>query len=957
MGKSGARDALMARSGRVSKMNKGVSYTAGFATALKLSVGVVALTFSSVALAQQTEPSPDDQAGTADSDIVVTGSLIRGIAPAGSNVIGLGEKQIEAAGAVTTNDLLAKIPQATNFFNALPQPGGGTAGGNTVSTINRPNLRNLPGGSTSGAALTLVLFDGHRVVGAGIGTVAVDPDAIPPGAIERVEAITDGGSAVYGSDAVGGVINFITRKRFDGLQVGAHYGFGDDYWTWDANAIGGKDWGSGSIYVAYSYSKHNALYGISRDYVQNIDWNPANATFGLGQERGCDRANVTVGGRNYPMPGMTLSALPNSCDISDYQAFYPAGEQHHVLGSLYQDLSDWLSVDIKAYYTWREDKGSVGPARANNLTIRPTNPYYRNLVGTVDAGANQTVSFSYGPVFGNYARTTRNVYDTWNVTPTFTARLGGKGNWLLRTLFNYGESKTLYDNVDLYSAAQTAAINGTTLATALNPYDIAATNPSVLAGLLKHNIGTGRHQFTDVRSVLDGSLFSLPGGDVRIAVGGEYMNTKYIQQKTNTADYSLPAAVSYSQQVKSVFGEIQVPVFGADNAVGGLQELSLSASGRYDSYSDFGSTFNPKFAVTWKPVDWITITGNYGKSFAAPSAADQLGPLTATTNISSGVVTVPGTTSASLPATLSAPNGATYAPLTLGQTVYNLSLLRGTVSDLKPQRTTNWSIGAKIQPPFVPGLTLNVSYYRIDYRDAINSPQGGSDAQAFFQQFPELVIVDPTDAQVRAYAAQIAGGAGTAALESTIVMGNPNLINTPGGPRVVAIFDIRARNLGLFRLGGIDFNASYVHDTSFGSIDASFAGNLQTVRTNQASALAPQVNLLLTDEPKLRFIATLGANIGNFRAQASLYHTQGFDTVASATRRQDHIDAFNVVNLFFKYDFAGDRLAKDLSLTLHVNNAFNASPPLLRDGASRQNGFANGQTVGRVVQFGFNKQF
>ena len=925
---------------------------------LKLGAALAALTFPALARAQAA-PSSDEQAESMgdEGDIVVTGSLIRGIAPAGSNVIGLGEKQIEATGAVTTNELLSKIPQATNFFNVLPQPGGGTAGGNAVSTINRPNLRNLPGNSSSGTALTLVLFDGHRVVGAGIGAVAVDPDAILPGAIERVEAITDGGSALYGSDAVGGVINFITRKRFDGVQVGGHYGFGDDYWTWDANATVGKDWGSGSLYAAYSYSKHNALYGRSREYVQNINWNSASSTFGLGQERGCDKANVSVGGRNYPLPGLTLASLPNTCDISDFQAFYPAGEQHHSFTSLHQELADWLTVDIKGYYTWRKDSGSVGPARGNNLTIRPSNPYYRNLVGTADAGANQTVSFSYGPVFGDYARTTRNVYDTWNVTPTFTAKLGGKGDWQLSALFNYGESNTLFDNIDLFSSAQTQAINGTTLATALNPYDIAATNPAVLAGLLKHNLGMAHHEFTDIRSVVDGGLFNLPGGELKVAIGAEYMNTKYFQQKTNTADYSLPPEISANQQVKSVFGEIQIPVFGADNAIGGFRELSFSASGRYDSYSDFGGTFNPKFALTWKPVEWITITGNYGKSFAAPSAADQLGPLTATTNISSGVVTVAGSTSASLPGTLSAPNTATYAPLTVGQTVYNLALLRGTVSNLKPQRTTNWSIGAKLQPPFIPGLTLNLSYYRIDFRDAIASPQSGSDSQGFFKQFPGLVIVDPTDAQVRAYAASVVGG--MTALESTIINGNPNAINTAGGPRVVAIFDIRARNLGLYRLGGIDFSASYVHEASFGTVDASFAGNLQTVRTNQVSPSAPQVDLLLTDEPALRFSATLGATVGSFRAQATLYHTHGYDTVASATRLQNRINAFNVLNVFFKYDFGGTKLTKDLSLTLNINNVFNTPPPLLRDGAARQNGFASGsgQTLGRVVQFGVNKKF
>ena len=117
--------------------------------------------------------------------------------------------------------------------------------------------------------------------------------------------------------------------------------------------------------------------------------------------------------------------------------------------------------------------------------------------------------------------------------------------------------------------------------------------------------------------VLDGSVLTLPGGDVKIAVGGEYMSTKYIQQKTNTANYTLPDPVEYTQKVKSVFGEVQIPIFGADNGFGGMRELSVSASGRYDEYNDFGHTFNPKFALTWKPADWITFTGNYGKSFAA----------------------------------------------------------------------------------------------------------------------------------------------------------------------------------------------------------------------------------------------------------------------------------------------------------------------------------------------------
>ena len=433
------------------------------------------------------------------------------------------------------------------------------------------------------------------------------------------------------------MINFITRKRFDGIKVGGHFGFADDYKTWDANIIAGKDWGSGSAYITYSYAKHDPLYGIDRDYVRNVDWNPANATFGLGQNRSCNTPNVSVGARQYPASNFTLATLPNVCDISDEQALYLGGEQHHALASLTQDFNDWLSMDLKAYYTWREDLGSNGPPRAGNLTMRPTNPYYRNLVGTVDAGANQTVNFSYAPVFGERSLSTQNLYSTWNVTPSFTANLGGKGNWQLRTNLNYGESKTEFNNIELFAGAQAAAIAGTTTATAINPYNIAATNPEVLAGLLKNNYGLGKHAFFDARVVLDGSVLTLPGGDVKIAVGGEYMSTKYIQQKTNTANYTLPDPVEYTHKVKSVFGEVQIPIFGADNGFGGMRELKRFGFRRYDEYNDFGHTFNPKFALTWKPADWITFTGNYGKSFAAPSAADQLGPLTATSLVQSAV--------------------------------------------------------------------------------------------------------------------------------------------------------------------------------------------------------------------------------------------------------------------------------------------------------------------------------
>ena len=172
-------------------------------------------------------------------EVVVTGTFLRGTdAPAGTNVIGVSSEEIRETGATTTAQLLQSIPQFGSF-NTLSFPVGA---GNTVTT-NRPNLRTLPGFNNSGGSTTLVLMDGHRVVGAGITSTSPDPDIVPPGVLQRVEIVPDGGSAVYGSDAVAGVINFITRKRIEGIEVDGHYGVADGYHQADGSFSGGNSMG------------------------------------------------------------------------------------------------------------------------------------------------------------------------------------------------------------------------------------------------------------------------------------------------------------------------------------------------------------------------------------------------------------------------------------------------------------------------------------------------------------------------------------------------------------------------------------------------------------------------------------------------------------------------------------------------------------------------------------------
>jgi iron complex outermembrane receptor protein len=246
---------------------------------------------------ETTQKSPDAEQPALE-EIVVTGTLLRGLAaPVGTESITMDAQQIQATGAMSGTQILQSIPQ-NNSFNNLQFA---TAAANVI-TINRPNLRDLP--QTTGASSTLVLLNGHRVVGMGVSTTSPDVDIVPPALLQRVEIVPDGGSAIYGSDAVAGVINFITRKDFEGVEVEARYGDGDHYDATDASVTAGFNWDSGSAYAGYNYSYNSALSGGNLDWVRMYPVNRPDIPL-LGQpvtNLGCSPGNVRVNGQSYACP-------------------------------------------------------------------------------------------------------------------------------------------------------------------------------------------------------------------------------------------------------------------------------------------------------------------------------------------------------------------------------------------------------------------------------------------------------------------------------------------------------------------------------------------------------------------------------------------------------------------------------------------------------------------------------
>ena len=905
------------------------------------------------ALAQEAADAADE---ARSNDIVVTGTLIRGVEPTGTKVIGVDRAAVEATGATTVTQLLQTVPQFGSFNTAQAPVGGG----NTVTT-NRPNLRDLASSNTNGASTTLMMVDGHRVVGMGIQTTSPDLDTIAPGAIERVDVVPDGGSAIYGADAVGGVINFITRKTYDGIGIDGRVGFADNYTSWDVNAIAGKTWDGGGFYVTYNHSQHDAILGQDRDYVrQYVTQAAAIAVPVIGTD--CRVPNVQIQGNPniYGLPFSPSAAAklnqPNQCDYSDPGTIYPKERRHSVFARFTQDLSDSVSFDLTGFFTDRKQRAVTGYFH----TSKNVNAAARTALGVPTLFINSpsethTVRFAWGP---EDAIRQEVRIKAWGVTPSLTANLGD--NWQARLLFNYGESLTTAHSPQFNDSALTTAItNGL-----FNPYNPTSSNPGALAVISNwETYGQAKQTQLQARALVDGELFELPGGPIKLALGIEYLRETLRTQKGNTIpglqNTGSPAQIvngisllgpqtalsvfNASRDVMSAFGEVILPLV---SDVPGARELTLSASGRIDAYSDFGTTLNPKIGLTWKPIDQLRFRGQWGTSFSAPSMANYATSDPATATWSTGTVFNIFVS----PAGIAALQALGYpAPTATNSTILTLG---GGSNDLGPQTAQTWSVGADLDP--FDGLRLSLTYWNIKMENIIASPVGtaASNPASYFNQFLSSYTVGPNQADIN----QVLNAA-------TIINGSPC------NPQPSCLYIIErntTQNLGKFRKAGLDFSASYRTDIGFGSVDFNIAGTYLLHRLQSVSATAPLVDQIPQGQSRLQMRTMVGANIGKLRAQVTWNHSQGYDFtpanpgVAGFYPTQSHYDSFNTVDLFFKYDFDGEGATKDLALTLGVNNLLDADPPVRYVGGTLPVvGYRDslGSTIGRFVQVGFSKKF
>ena len=644
------------------------------AVRLVLSLGAVTvLGATGTALAQdagsqtatQTPPSPQ-KAATLQT-VVVTGSHIPRVdLETASPVVTIDSAAIKASGKLTLGDLVQQLPAVTGG-GINPQVNNG--GGSGSSSI---GLRGL------GPNRTLILVDGHRVLNK-------DVNSIPASAIEHIDVLTTGASSVYGSDAVGGVVNFILKRNYQGAQFSANYGESDhnDGAQHGYTFTFGQTSDKGSIMGGVDYNKMDSISSSARKFSTNAVSLTTTGHGALSRFVG-GSSSSPYGHIQIPAalagayPGCTSGFLARNPGASganaltDYHCYQNSGPNSDkfnyaavnlittpqertnvfVLGNY--NLSDHVTAYMDAYYNktsaaFALAPGVYGTPYGASLSAQSYfNPFGIDYNGVNGAQFNERLS-ALGP------RTTSNTTTTGQIHTGLKGAITlGNQDWNWDVGLDYGHTsetvivRNLPNTAPLYAGSQASFLNaqgqvqcGTPAApislsacTPFNPFNL--DSPASQAALAKAAVPTvsnidriERIWYADI----NGSLFDLPAGTVQLAAGLDYRKDYQHSQVDSLLqiDYSTGTCVLGSQctsstqggyTTKEAYAEAFIPVL---KDLPGIQSLNLTLGDRFSKFSDAGSTNDAKLALEWKPINDLLLRGTVAQVFRAPNLGDLYG--------------------------------------------------------------------------------------------------------------------------------------------------------------------------------------------------------------------------------------------------------------------------------------------------------------------------------------------
>lgn len=880
--------------------------------ALQIGCCGIAVGLSAVAAAQE-------EASTAD--IVVTGSRVRGAAPVGSTVTTLGRAEMEASSAVTVDRMIKEIPQV--FDLGVSENSRGQSGGSgNITYGNSVNLRGI------GPYATLVIIDGHRVTN---NSRSIDPSVLPSLGVERIEVVADGASAVYGSDAVAGVVNLIPRRSLDGGEVFARSGIasrGDFHETTLGAAIG-KVFDRGQIMVAYEHVERSNLSGDDRSFFTSDQRASGGGDYRIAR---CAPGNINANGTTYAIPtggvtqanaGSLAAGTINRCDELANQDLMPEQNYDSVNSTGRFEFNDWLSVFYDGFYSKRNFYRQSAYSNAR-LTVPQTNAFFVRPAGFT--GTSYTLDYNFRddvPTNDSFGSA-----ESWQITPGVRAKL--PHDWEAEALFGYGKTNDFSGSYHgINNAALNAALASSDPATAFDPYGLGRTSETLLATIANQIFlapTNGRLKTYEAR--LNGPLFTLPGGAVKLATGYERQDFTVALGSARGAPTNPITFRHFGRKVDSVYGELYIPIFGADNAMPGFERLELNAAVRHDKYSDVGSTTNPKFGINWQPVRWAKLRASYGTSFRAPTIPEIYGN---SNNIFGQ----------------SYQNPAGGAPLQ----GYALS---GPNLDLKPETATTWSIGADFDP--LPNLRFGITYWDVKYENQV------------LANLSNLTILG-NEAEYAGTDIILRGAAAAARVQELLAQGVALAGGSfpSGDPANVTLFvDGRSQNLGVSVTRGIDFTGTW--NTRLGAKDALTVNISGTYLTKYNVAVTPAAPLvdrrnIIFNPLKLKARASVTWDHGPFSARVLATHVGGYRN--NLSRPVQSVKSYTPVDLTLNWK-VGDQQAdgffeKGLVLGLEVRNMFDIAPPYVNLAPNGNGGGGYDATasdpIGRLFAVSVRKSF
>jgi outer membrane receptor protein involved in Fe transport len=717
--------------------------------------------------------------------VTITGSHIatldiEPIAP----VVTFDREYLDRSGATTLSDVLRKLP-----INS-----GGSYGDNNASSFTPGSagvsLRGL------GQQSTLVLVNGRRVAAYpfaqninGVTSSFVDLNSIPIAAVERVEILKDSGSAIYGSDAMAGVVNVILRKDYTGAEVGGMYGntTKSDSGEVEATFVGGLGGDKGSMMVFVDYYDRNAQ--MLRDS-SNTD--KANFTPQGGYNFKSSRSNL--GRVTDPFTGQALYVPPNSTGILTTNDLSPSSTKGNWFNfnrwitdypettryggytifnyEVHEKIEAFLEAGYRNVFTRYESAPTPIDGDADGIFIGPDNPFnpYKGIT-------NAPIAFRY--------RTTEVGPRIDEIDTDFVRALPGlrfhlPNQWEAETAFLYNSVESVDVGKGFLSLpALQSALNDTNPATAFNPLGGKNyKNPrSTLNDITVRTYRLGEYELMSYDLKAAGPIFDIPGGQISLAVGGETRWESILDEPDSlSAQFGVVSSGGVApsegdRDAQALFAEINVPIFSAANRKDLLEALELQVAGRYENYSDFGDTAKPKIGLKWQPVKPLMIRGSYSQGFRAPSLAELF---VSNIGFQDGLIDTRR-------------YAQTGSDEDNGTTQYKIET--GGNPDLQPEESESFYAGFVVEPPMIKGLSFGADYSHITVKDVIQA----DDVQSLLnlpiaQQAPYIHRAPPTPEE----------------LANGVTIG-----------KILSI-DQRFVNLSERKVDAVDLSLSQVFDTSAG---------------------------------------------------------------------------------------------------------------------------------------------